>query len=112
MAYDASRSLKTVQWVNGQISVIPGLSPSAASVPDDLNDAGEISGRQLVYSGGIYFGIYWDPQNNPFELPGIPGGLSNLVRAHGINASGQIAGMGQQGGPSYWGHAAVWLRDG
>jgi probable HAF family extracellular repeat protein len=80
-------------------------------VPDDVNDAGEISGRQLVYSGGIYYGIYWDAQNNPFALPGIPGGPSNLVRAHAINASGQIAGMGQQGSPNFWGHAAVWLKN-
>jgi len=109
MANDSTGALKTVQWVNGQISVIPGLSPSAASVPDDVNDAGEISGRQLVYSGGIYYGIYWDAQNTPFELPGIPGGASYMVRAHAINASGQIAGMGQQGAPNYWGHAAVWL---
>lgn len=111
MAYDAAGSLKTVQWQNGEISIIPGLSPSAASVPDDVNDAGEISGRQQVFSGGIYYGIYWDPQNNAFALEGIPGGLSNLVRAHAINASGQIAGMGQQGPPNYWGHAAVWLND-
>ena len=111
MAYDATGALRTVQWVNGEVSVIPGLDPSAASVPDDVNDAGEVAGHQLVYSGGIYYGIYWDAQNNPFELPGIPGGLSNLVRAHAINASGQIAGMGQQGGPDYWGHAAVWLKN-
>lgn len=110
MAYDANFQLKTVQWVNGEISTIPGLSPSAASVPDDVNDAGEISGRQQVFSGGIYYGIYWDAQNNPFALEEIPGGLSNLVRAHAINASGQIAGMGQQGPPNYWGHAAVWLK--
>lgn len=111
MAYDSNGALKTVQWLNGQISTIPGLSPSAASVPDDVNDAGEISGRQQVFSGGIYYGIYWDAGNHAFELPGIPGGLSNLVRAHAINASGQIAGMGQQGAPNYFGHAAVWSKN-
>ncbi len=111
MAYDASGALQTVQWVNGQISVIPGLSPSAASVPDDINDAGEISGRQHVFSGGIYYGIYWDALNNPLALEGLPSGFPYMVRAHAINASGQIAGMAQQGKPDFWGHAAVWHQN-
>lgn len=108
MAYDSSGQLRTVVWQNGQIATIPDVGGSAASVPEDMNDAGEMCGRQQVFSGGIYYGLYWNPANQGFVLPGIPGGLSNLVRAHAINELGQIAGMGQQGPPNYWGHAAVW----
>jgi len=108
MAYDSSGQLRTVVWQNGQIATIPDAGGSAASVPEDMNDAGEMCGRQQVFSGGIYYGVYWNQSNQAFVLPGIPGGLSNLVRAHAINELGQIAGMGQQGPPDYWGHAAVW----
>jgi len=108
MAYDAVGALTTVQWVNGQISPISGLGASAASVPEDIDDAGEIAGT-LRISNREYMGIYWNALNNPFQLPAIPGGTPILVRAHAINASGQIAGLGQEGSPNYWGHAAVWL---
>ena len=110
MAYDASNALTTVQWVNGQISPIPGLSPSAASVPEDMNDAGEIAGT-LRISNRLYSGIYWDPLNTPFQLPPLPGGPATLVRAHAINSLGQIVGLAQEGTPNYRGHAAVWLRN-
>ena len=48
MALDANNALTTVQWVNGQISTIPALDASAASVPEDLNDSGEIAGTHRV----------------------------------------------------------------
>lgn len=107
MAYDADFNLVTVQWLDGQISVIPGLTPSASSVPADINDAGEIAGTLKV--GGQNDGIYWDAQNVPHQLDGLPGVMGSFVQAHGINASGQIVGRAQEGGPTLWGHAAVWL---
>jgi len=106
MAYDASGALQTVQWVNGQISIIPGLAPSAASVPADVNDAGEIAGTLAI--GGQDVGIYWDAQNHPLQLQGLPGSSNGWCRGAAINASGQIVGRAQEGMPNLWGHAVVW----
>ncbi|MBL8842882.1 MAG: hypothetical protein JNL90_15295 [Planctomycetes bacterium] len=107
VANDSTFTLQTVQWVNGQISVIPGLGGGLA-VPEDVNDAGEIAGGEDLGKAG-HLGIYWDAQNQPFQLPGLPGGASNGQWAHGINSFGQIAGMAQEGMPNSWGHAVVWL---
>ncbi len=107
VANDSSFALRTVQWVNGQISVIPDLGGGLA-VPEDLNDAGEIAGGQDLGKGG-HLGIYWDSQNNPFQLPGLPSGTSNSQWAHGINSIGQVVGMAQEGAPNFWGHAVIWL---
>lgn len=109
MANDASGALKTVQWVDGHISIIPGLSPSAASVPADLNDAGEIAGTLKV--GYPDSGIYWNPANQTFQLDGLPGEIGSSVQANGMNASGHIVGLAQEGPPNLWGHAVVWLAD-
>jgi probable HAF family extracellular repeat protein len=110
MATDASGAYKTVEWVNGVISVIPDFS-SALCVPEDLNDAGESVGQERI-SGFFSYALYWDSQNNLSALPGLANGASNLNRAHAINASGQIVGMAQEGGPTnFFGHAVVWLQN-
>lgn len=110
MANDSTGAYKTVQWVNGQISVIPDLAANGGlCVPQDLNDAGESAGRQSI-SGFFSYAIYWDSQNNVSALPGLPSGLSALNTARAINASGQIVGMAKEGGPNYFGHAVVWFQ--
>lgn len=109
VANDSTGTLHTVQWENGQISILPVYSGSAVSVPSDINDAGEISGTLAV--GGQNAGIYWDTQPNAFPLPGLPGVVGSFVSARAINASGQIAGRAQEGGPTLAGHAVVWLAN-
>ncbi len=110
VANDATGAYRTVQWVNGQISIIADLSANGGlCVPEDLNDAGESVGRQPI-SGFFSYGIYWDAQNNPSALPGLPSGSAALNTAHAINASGQVVGRAKEGGPNYWGHAAVWFQ--
>lgn len=100
--------LKTVQWVNGTISVLPVYSQSGGSIPADMNDAGEIAGKLAI--GGQDDGIYWDAQNNPFQLDGLPGAVGSFVIAHGINASGLIVGRAQEGSPNLYGHACIWNK--
>lgn len=109
-AYDANGALTAVQWVNGVISPIASLDPSTVTVPEDMNDAGEMAGTHRI-SGRMYLGVYWNSANFPLQLPSIPNGTPTLVRAHAINASGQVVGMGQEGSPNYFGHAVVWLRN-
>lgn len=106
VASDATGALHTVKWENGQISILPVFSGAAVSVPSDMNDAGEISGTLAV--GGQNAGIYWDPQGNALQLPGLPGVFGSFVVTHAINASGQIVGRAQEGSPNLWGHAVVW----
>lgn len=110
MANDSTGAFKTVQWVNGQISVIPELSANGAlCVPEDLNDAGESVGRQVI-SGFFSYAIHWDALNNPSALPGLPSGSPSYNIGHAINASGQSVGRAKEGGPNFWGHAVVWSQ--
>ena len=110
IANDSTGAYQNVQWVNGQISVLPAFMGGAGlSVPDDLNDAGESAGHQHVF-GSINYAIWWDALNNPSALPGIPGGSSASNWAHAINSSGQIAGYSQEGAPNYYAHATVWFQ--
>lgn len=99
----------TVQWINGVISAIPVYSESGTSRPEDMNDQGEIAGT-LVISSLNYQGIYWDGQNNPHPLAGLPGASTSQVVTHAINASGHIAGRADAGPPGNAGHAAVWNK--
>lgn len=109
MAYDDNFQLQPVQWVDGQISVIPDLIFGNSSVPQDLNDAGEIAGTQSV-SGFFSYAMYWDTQNNPSALPGLSNGAEYLNKAHAINAAGQVVGHARESAPNYYGHAVVWYQ--
>ena len=110
VANDASGNFLNVQWVNGQISVLPPFTGGAGlAVPEDLNDAGESVGHQHVF-GSINYAVWWDAQDNPTALPGIPGGSTASNWAHAINASGQIVGYSQEGAPNSYAHAVVWLQ--
>ena len=108
VASDAAGSYHTVQWVNGQVSVIPDLVFGGLSVPEDLNDAGEGVGTQPIFSS-LNHALFWDAQNNPSELPGLPGSGSKEI-AHAINALGQVAGRAQEGMPNLYAHAVVWFQ--
>jgi probable HAF family extracellular repeat protein len=99
-----------VVWVNGQPTMISGANPSAASVPEDMNDAGEIVGT-LRISNREYSGVYWNALNAAFTLPTLPNGTPVGVRAHGINSLGQMVGMAQESSPNLWGHAVIWQRN-
>jgi probable HAF family extracellular repeat protein len=109
VATDSTGAYKDVQWLNGQISIIPDYSTSGLSVPDDLNDAGEIAGHVSI-SGFFSNAVWWDSQNNPVALPGLPSGAASMNLARAINASGQIVGRAKEGGPNYHGHAVVWYQ--
>ncbi len=110
VANDASGNFQNVQWVNGQISVLPAFTGGAGlAVPEDLNDAGESVGHQHVF-GSINYAVWWDAQDIPTALPGIPGGSNSSNWAHAINAQGQIVGYSQEGAPNYRAHAVVWQQ--
>lgn len=106
VASDSGGQLRTVRWINGQIAPISGLAPSGASVPTDINDAGEISGTLQI--GVQDSGIYWDAAGQPFKLQGLPGVTGSFVRANGINAFGRLVGRAMEGGPNLYAHAALW----
>jgi probable HAF family extracellular repeat protein len=104
---DANGQNRTVRWIKGQIELLTPLNPSGLNIPEDMNDAGEIAGR--VNAGfGITYGVYWNPQGQPFALDGLPNGVPQFVLARGINESGTIVGRAQESAPTMYGHAAVW----
>jgi len=108
VADDASGALKTVEWVNGQIAVIPDLG-SGLAVPEDVNDAGEIVGHQNL-GVSLSHAVYWNPQNVASALPGLPNGSTARAKAHAINVVGEVAGFAQEVGANLYGHAVVWSQ--
>ncbi|MFO0984244.1 MAG: hypothetical protein U1E76_21400 [Planctomycetota bacterium] len=109
IANDATGALQTVQWVNGHIAIMTDIVFGGISVPQDLDDAGEGVGSQD--SGfDLNEGVFWDSQNNPSQLQGLPNGPDYSVHPNAMNTWGQIVGMAAEGAPNFWGHAVVWLR--
>ena len=106
VASDANGQLRTVRWIDGQIVPIAGLAPSAVSVPSDMNDAGEMSGRLAV--DGQNTGIFWTSAGQPLALQGLPGTNGLFERANGINAHGLLVGRASEGPPNLYAHAALW----
>lgn len=103
---DSSGATRTVEWVNGQIHVLPVPGLSGASIPRDVNDSGEIAGYYAV--GSQRQGIYWNAQNNPVFLPDLPGG-SVSTTALAINNSGLIVGKSTATAPTFHTHGVIWL---
>ncbi|MBK7876609.1 MAG: hypothetical protein IPJ77_12830 [Planctomycetes bacterium] len=106
VANDASGALKSVRWTNGEIAVLPELSPSVLGIPSDVNSAGEICGTYDL--GFDSAGIAWDSAGTPAQLPGLPGQVSSC-RTSAINAGGLIAGFATSSTPNPGGHAVLWL---
>lgn len=105
-ASDSTGSIYTVEWRNGQLTILPVPGLEAVSVPTDVNDQGEIAGYFSL--GGQRSGIYWNAQNNPVFLPNLPGGSGLTTDVSAINSSGFIVGRSTGAAPSHQQHAVMW----
>lgn len=103
---DSSTGRRTVEWVNGQITILPVPGLSGDSIPTDVNDSGEIAGYYAV--GSQRQGIYWNPSNTPFFLSGVPGGTVLSTTALAINNSGRILGKSTLA-PTFDTRGVIWL---
>ena len=103
---DSSTGRRTVEWVNGQMTILPVPGLSGDSIPTDVNDSGEIAGYYAV--GSQRQGIYWNPSNTPFFLSGVPGGSGLSTTALAINNSGRILGKSTLA-PTFDTRGVIWL---
>lgn len=103
---DSSTGRRTVEWVNGQMTILPVPGLSGDSIPTDVNDSGEIAGYYAV--GSQRQGIYWNASNTPFFLSGVPGGSGLSTTALAINNSGLIVGKSTLA-PTFHTHGVIWL---
>ena len=108
MATDSSFGLHRVIWDGGTFIELPNLDVSSTAIPEEINDAREVVGTELVTRKGIYYGVYWNAIGQVSALQPIAGGPQYLVNGHGINNLGQIVGFSQEGAPSLRSHAVRW----
>lgn len=92
MATDSAFELHRVIWDGGTFIELPNLDPSSTAIPEEINDAREVVGTELVTRKGIYYGVYWNAIGQVSALQPIAGGPVYLVNGHGINNLGQMVG--------------------
>ena len=74
MATDSSFGLHRVIWDGGTFIELPNFDPSSTAVPEEINDAREVVGTELVTRKGIYYGVYWNAIGQVSALQPIAGG--------------------------------------
>jgi probable HAF family extracellular repeat protein len=103
-AYDASPALLQVIWTDGTIITLPDWS-SWPWTPEAINDSRQVVGNTNMGRGASN-GILRDVSGQVFELPPVPGGDVDRVKAHDINASGFIVGRSRDASFGY--HCVLW----
>ena len=114
LANDSNFDLQRPLWdanTGAIVGFVDNMDPASTAIPEKFNDAGEMAGTEL-YGDNVYQGVYWDPAGRAFALRGMAGvdplygGLH--TKAHGINAFGQLVGMGKEAAPNFYAHAVLW----
>jgi len=108
MATDSSFGLHRVIWDGGTFIELPNFNVSSTAIPEEINDAREVVGSELVTRKGIYYGVYWNAIGQVSSLQPIAGGPDYLVYGHGINNLGQMVGSSQEASPNLRSHAVRW----
>lgn len=107
VAADAGFAYKPVVWDAGAVTVLSGYDPSGQDTPVAIGDDRTVAGYVDIGKGGV-LGNYWNPAGQVFGLAGLPGGMANSSKPKDVNATGLIAGITQEGSPTFYGHAVVW----
>jgi probable HAF family extracellular repeat protein len=115
LATDSSFALQRPLW-DASSGAIIGMAdnwdPASTAVPERRNDSGEMVGSEVIRSGTLYRGVYWNPAGQAFGLPPFAGvdplygGIHTY--GHGINSLGQMVGATKEGAPNYFLHAVLW----
>jgi probable HAF family extracellular repeat protein len=120
--------LGTVTWEdvrpiwNASTGAIIGMAdnwdPASTAIPEFRNDNGEMVGTEVIFSGNLSRGVYWNSAGQAFGLPGLPWRDPSFgpvhVLGHGINNLGQMVGGAKDGTeapiglPSHPMHAVLW----
>jgi probable HAF family extracellular repeat protein len=115
LATDGSWALQRPVWdanTGAIIRMADNWDPASTAVPEHFNDNGEIIGSEVIRTGTLYEGVYWNSQGQAFGLPPMAG-VDPLygpvhVYGHGINNLGQMVGASKESAPNYFLHAVLW----
>ena len=113
LATDSTFALQRPFW-DANTGVIIGFAdnfdPASTAVPEHLNNNREMAGTEVISSGRLFRGIYWNATGDAFGLPPLDG-IDPLfgevhIMGHGINNLGQIVGSSQD--ENFTSHAVLW----
>jgi probable HAF family extracellular repeat protein len=115
LATDSNFALQRPLWdanTGAIIGTADNRDPASTAVPEHRNDYGEMAGSEVIRSGTLYRGVYWNSSGQAFGLPPMAG-VDPLygsihVYGHGINNLGQMVGASKEGAPNYYLHAVLW----
>ncbi len=113
LATDSHFNLQRPFW-NANTGAIVGFAdnfdPASTAVPEHLNNNREMAGTEVISSGRLFRGVYWNAAGQAFGLPPLaavdPQFGEVHIMAHGINNLGQIVGSSQD--ESFASHAVRW----
>jgi len=115
LSTDSSFALQRPLW-DASSGAIIGMAdnwdPASTAVPERRNDVGEMIGSEVIRTGTLYEGVYWNSTGQAFGLPPFAGvdPLFGAVHTygHGINNLGQMVGASKDGTPNHFLHAVLW----
>jgi len=113
LATDSNLDLQRPFWdanTGAIVGFADNFDPAATAVPEHLNNNREMAGTEVISSGRLFRGIYWNATGQAFGLPPLDG-IDPLfgevhIMAHGINNLGQIVGSSQD--ENFTSHAVLW----
>jgi probable HAF family extracellular repeat protein len=113
LATDNNLDLQRPFWdanTGAIIGFADNFDPASTAVPEHLNNNREMAGTEVISSGRLFRGVYWNPTGQAFGLPplaGIDPSFGQVhIMAHGINNLGQIVGSSQD--ESFTSHTVLW----
>ncbi|HEU4388671.1 MAG TPA: hypothetical protein VFV34_12795, partial [Blastocatellia bacterium] len=115
LATDSTFALQRPIWdatTGAIIGNAENWDPASTAIPEHRNDNREMVGTEVIRSGTLTEGVYWNPAGGAFGLPSLPG-VDPLfgrvhVTAHGINNLGQMVGGAHDGTSANPMHAVLW----
>jgi probable HAF family extracellular repeat protein len=113
LATDSNLDLQRPFWdanTGAIVGFADNFDPASTAVPEHLNNNREMAGTEVISSGRLFRGIYWNAAGDAFGLPPLAGidpqfGAVHIM-AHGINNLGQIVGSSQD--ESFASHTVLW----
>jgi probable HAF family extracellular repeat protein len=115
LATDNTFALQRPIW-DANTGIIIGTAdnwdPASTAIPEHRNDNGEMVGTEVIRSGTLFEGVYWNSAGRAFGLPSLPG-VDPIygpvhVNGHGINNRGQMVGGAHDGTSAHPMHAVLW----
>ena len=113
LATDSNLDLQRPFWdanTGAIVGFADNFDPAATAVPEHVNNNREMAGTEVISSGRLFRGIFWNTSGQAFGLPPLAGIDPEFgevhIMAHGINNLSQIVGSSQD--EIFTSHAVLW----